>query len=243
MPPLTPQRSASEMPASVYSSVGPDRAFGGNLPLLTYGFPYCRFTNDHYVAASLCPWWPYPPISSSPPFTIPPTPSHPTLTTPQMTYSTAPIEKDCIASPYASDSDSSPHFHDAADSELSPDFHDLDLSPDFRDLKPIHHTIPSTIIQYCYLHPPVRRVYAIYWSPVICTIIFEISHPTGKSITSINKLFHLHQTCPCYQTIHYYFRKCPTALCKSIYSIYQLQTDYAIYRSAVICTIISKYLF
>ena len=57
---------------------------------------------------------------------------------------------------------------------------------------------------------------------------------------SIDQLFQLHQTCPCYQTLHYYFRKCPTPLCKSIHSIYQLQTDYAIYRSAVYYTIISK---
>ena len=69
------------------------------------------------------------------------------------------------------------------------------------------------------------------------------SHPTGNSIKSIDQLFHLHQTCPCYQTLRYYFRKCPTPLCKSIHSIDQLQTDYAIYRSAVIYTIISKDLF
>ena len=36
---------------------------------------------------------------------------------------------------------------------------------------------------------------------------------------------HLHQTCPCYQTLHYYFRKCPTPLCKSIHSIDKLKTD------------------
>ena len=102
------------------------------------------------VAALLRPCWPSSPIFSSPPFTIPPMPSHMTLTTPRMTYSTAPIQKDCLASPYADDSDS------------LPDFHDLDLSPDFRDLNPIHHTIPSTIIQSSYLHPPVRQDHAIY---------------------------------------------------------------------------------
>ena len=150
------------MPASTCSLVGPERALGGNLPLLTYGLPYCRFTNNHYVSVYLRPCWPSSPISSSPPLTIPPTPSHLTLTTPRMTYSTAPIEKDRLASPYAADSDSSHDFHDAADSELSPDFHDLDLSPDFRNLNPIHHTIPSTIIQSSYLHPPVGQVYAIY---------------------------------------------------------------------------------
>ena len=150
------------MTASACSPGGPERALGGNFPLLTYGPPYCRFTNDHYVAASLCPCWPSSPISSSPPFTIPPTPSHLTPTTPRMTYSTAPIEKDCLARPHAADSDTSPNFHDAADSDSSPDFHELDSSPDFRDLNPVHHTIPSTIIQSSYLHPLVGRVYAIY---------------------------------------------------------------------------------
>ena len=109
------------MPASACSPVGPERALGDNLPLLTYGLCYCQFTNDHYVTASLRPCWPSSPIFSSPPFTIPPTLSHPTLTTPRMMYSTALIEKYCLASPYAADSDSSPDFHDAADSELSPD--------------------------------------------------------------------------------------------------------------------------
>ena len=84
------------------------------------------------VAASLRVCWSSSHILLSPQFTIPPTPSHPTLTTPQMTYSTAPIQKDCLASPYAADSDSSPNFHHAADSDPSPDFHGLDLSPDFR---------------------------------------------------------------------------------------------------------------
>ena len=69
--------------------------------------------------------------------------------------------KDCLARPYA-DSDTLPDFHDAADSDSSPNFHDIDSSPDFHDLNPIHHTIPSTIIQSSYLHPPVGRVYAIY---------------------------------------------------------------------------------
>ena len=109
------------------------------------------------VAASLRPCWPSSPISSSPPFTILPTPSYPTLTTPQVTYSTAPIKKDCLARPYAADSDTSPNFHNAADSDSPPEFHDLDLSSDFRDLNPIHHTIPSTIIQSSYLNPPVGR--------------------------------------------------------------------------------------
>ena len=94
------------------------------------------------------------------------------LTTPGMTYSTAPIEKDCLVRPYAADSDTSPDFYDAADSNSSPDFHDLDSSPDFRDLNPIHHTIPSTVIKSSYLHPPVGLVYEIYWSAVIYTIIF-----------------------------------------------------------------------
>ena len=157
-----------------------------------------------------------------------------------MTYATAPIEKDCLERPCAADSDSSPDFHDSADSDSSPDFHDLDLSTDFRDLNPIHHTMPSTIIQSSYLNPPIGRVYAIYWSAVIYTIIFERSHPNRKSIKSIDQLCHSHQTCPCCQTLHYYFRKCPTPLCKSINSIDQLQMNYAIYISAVIYTIISK---
>ena len=114
------------------------------------------------LAASLRPCWPSSPIMSSPPFTIPPTPSHPKLATPRMTYSTAPIQKDCLASPYAADSNSLPNFHEAAYSNSSPDFHDLYSSPGLRDLNTIHHKIPSTIIQYSYLHPPVGRDHAIY---------------------------------------------------------------------------------
>ena len=168
------------MPASACSLVGPERALGGNLSLLMYRLPYCRFTKNHYVAASLYPCWPSSPISSSPPFAIPPTPSHQTLTTHLMTYSTTPIEEDCLVSTYTADSDSSPEFHDAADSEFSPDFHDLDSLPDFRNLNPIHHTIPSTIIQSTYLHPSVVRFYAIYWSAVIYTNIFKRSHPNRQ---------------------------------------------------------------
>ena len=109
------------------------------------------------VTALLLLCWPSSPISSSPPFTIPPTPSHPTLTTPRMMYSNAPIQKNCLASSYAADSDSSPNFHNAADSDLSPDFHDLDLLPEFRDLNCIHHTIPSTIRLSSYQPPPGGR--------------------------------------------------------------------------------------
>ena len=108
-----------------------------------------------------------------------------------MTYSTPPIQKDCLASPYAADSDSSPNFHDAADSDSSPNFHNLDSSPDFRGLNPIHHTIPSTIIQSSYLHLPVGRDHAIYWSAVIYTIISKDLTLTGKYIKSIDQLFHL----------------------------------------------------
>ena len=110
------------MPASASSPVDLERALGGNLPLLTYGLPYCQFTNDHNVAASLRPWWPSSPISSSPPFKIPPTPSHPTLTTSWIKYSTAAIEKDRLPIPYAADSDSLPDFQDTADSEFLPTF-------------------------------------------------------------------------------------------------------------------------
>ena len=39
--PLTPYRSASEIPASACSLGGPERALGGNFTLLTYGLPYC----------------------------------------------------------------------------------------------------------------------------------------------------------------------------------------------------------
>ena len=39
MPPLTPYRPASEIPASAYSLGGPGRALYGNLPFLTYGLP------------------------------------------------------------------------------------------------------------------------------------------------------------------------------------------------------------
>ena len=57
---------------------------------------------------------------------------------------------------------------------------------------------------------------------------------------SIDQLCHLHQTCPCYKTLHYYLRKWPTPLCKFIHSIHQLQSDYAIYWSSVIYIIILK---
>ena len=123
--------------------------------------PHCPFTNDHYVATLLRPCWPSSSISSSPQFKIPPTPSHQMLTTPRMMYSTAPIQKECLASPYAADYDPSPDFHDAADSDSLPDFHDLDSSPYFCDLNPIHHTIPSTMIQSSYLHPPVGHHHEI----------------------------------------------------------------------------------
>ena len=47
----------------------------------------------------------------------------------------------------------------------------------------------------------------------------------SDSIQSIDQLFHLNHTCLFYQTLHYYFRKYPTPLCKSIHSINQLQSD------------------
>ena len=47
----------------------------------------------------------------------------------------------------------------------------------------------------------------------------------SDSIQSIDQLFHLLHTCPCYQTLLYYFRKIPTPMCKSIHSIDQLQSD------------------
>ena len=108
-----------------------------------------------------------------------------------MPYSTAPIQKDCLESPYAADSDLSPEFHDDADSNSSPDFHDLDLSPDFRDLNPINHTITSTIIQSSYLHPPVGQDHAIYLSALIYTIISKDLTLIGMSIKSINQLYYL----------------------------------------------------
>ena len=67
--------------------------------------------------------------------------------------------------------------------------------------------------------------YAIHRSAVIYTIISKDLTLTRKSIKSIDQLFRLYQTCPCYQTLHYHFRKCPTPLCKSIHSIDQMQTD------------------
>ena len=47
----------------------------------------------------------------------------------------------------------------------------------------------------------------------------------SDSIQAIDQLFHSHHTCTCYQTLHYYLRKYPTPLCKSIHSIDQLQYD------------------
>ena len=151
------------MPVSACSPGGPEHALGGNFPLLLYRPPYCQLiTTIITVAALLRPCWPSYPTFSSPPFTIPPTPSNLTLTTPWMTYSTTPIQKDCLGSPYAADSDSLPNFHDTADSDSSPDFHDLDSAHNFSNLNPIHHTIPSTIIKSSYLHPLVGRDHSIY---------------------------------------------------------------------------------
>ena len=62
----------------------------------------------------------------------------------------------------------------------------------------------------------------LYW---LYTIISKNLPLLSDSIKSIDQLFHLNQTCPCYQTLHYYFRKYPTPLCKSIHSINQLQSD------------------
>ena len=151
------------MPASACSLGVPERASAAIYHFLCTSPPIFNLvTTIIIVAASLRPFWPSSLILASPPFTIQSTRSHPTLTTPPMTYSNAPIQKDCLASPYAADSDSSPDFHDASDSGSSLDFHNLDLSPDFRDLNPIHHTIPYAIIQYSYLYLPVVRSHAIY---------------------------------------------------------------------------------
>ena len=62
----------------------------------------------------------------------------------------------------------------------------------------------------------------LYWFYNILLINIPL---LSDSIQSIDQMFHLLHTCPCYQTLHYYYRKYPTSLCKSIHSIYQLQSD------------------
>ena len=80
----------------------------------------------------------------------------------------------------------------------------------------------------CFIY--IRPVHAIR----LYTNIFENAPPhcTNPYIPSISCKrilliihYHLHQTCPYYQNLHYHFRKCPTPLCKSLHSIDQLQTD------------------
>ena len=129
-------------------------------------------------------------------------------------YARSIIKNGCLASPYVADSD---------------------LSSNFRDLNPIHHTIPSTIILYTTIfgnhQPPpfeesIHSIDQLQSDSIDYTLSFlKISPFLSDSIQYIDQLFHLHHNWPCYQTLHYYFRKYPTPLCKSIHSIDQLQSD------------------
>ena len=95
---------------------------------------------------------------------------------------------------------------------------------------PTFHWSAANVFYWLYTIIYIRPVHAIR----IYTTIFEnapphCANPYIPSISCKRILliihYHLHQTCPCYQTLHYHFRKCPTPLCKSIHSINQLQTD------------------
>ena len=87
----------------------------------------------------------------------------------------------------------------------------------------------STLLFLKIPNPPVQ-IYTFHQSAAIWfywlyNIISKNIPLLSDSIQYIDQLFHLNQTCPCYQTLHYYFRKYPTPLCKSIHSIDQLQSD------------------
>ena len=74
------------------------------------------------------------------------------------------------------------------------------------------------------------QIHTFHWSAAILfywlyTIISKNTPLLSDSIQYIDQLFHLNHTCPCCQTLHYYFRKYPTPLWKSIHSIDQLQSD------------------
>ena len=96
----------------------------------------------------------------------------------------------------------------------------------------LHQTFPCyQTLQYYYRKYPIPC--ANPYIPLIsCNLILYIIHyhfenlPLfSDSIQSINQLFHLHQTCSHDQTLHYFFQKYPSPLCKSIHSIDQLQSD------------------
>ena len=122
----------------------------------------------------------------------------------------------------------------------------VDCTLSFRKISPcwvIPYNILIRYFIYTRLVPTIRLYTNIFennplpcanpYIPSIgCNLILLIIHYHLKnipllsdSIQSIDQLFHLHQTCPFYQTIHYYFRKYPTPLWKSIHSIDQLQYD------------------
>ena len=87
----------------------------------------------------------------------------------------------------------------------------------------------STLLLSKITHFPLQ-VHTFHWSAAIWfyrfyTIISENLPLLSDSIQYIDQLFHLLQTSPCYQTLHYYYRKYPTPLCKPIHSIDQLQSD------------------
>ena len=67
---------------------------------------------------------------------------------------------------------------------------------------------------------------AAIWFYWLYTIISKNLSLLSDSIQYIDQLFHLHQTCTHNQTLNYNFRKPFTPLCKSIYSIDQLQSYY-----------------
>ena len=51
--------------------------------------------------------------------------------------------------------------------------------------------IPSIIIKYCYLQPPIRQDHTIYWSAAIYTIISKNLTVTCDSIQYVDQLYYL----------------------------------------------------
>ena len=91
----------------------------------------------------------------------------------------------------------------------------------------IYSRLVLTIIIYTTIsgnQPPLWGVHTFYrsaaiWLYWLYTIISKNLPLLSDTIQYIDQLFHLNQTCLCYQNLHYYFQKYPTPLCKSIHSI------------------------
>ena len=108
----------------------------------------------------------------------------------------------------------------------------------------------STLLFSKMSHPTVQihtfHRSAAIWFYWLFNIISKNLHLLSDSIQSIDQLFRWNKTSPCYQTLHYYYRKSPTLLCKSIHSIDQLQSDYIYFtltfRKISLCWVIPYYI-